>query len=373
MIAVQDELVDWLILGHAPGLSTNQLHVLLDRFGGAQQVRSCQRGILSELNLSSKTIDYIHQSELPAEIEQALDWSKEKNQKIIPFSAPEYPQQLKTIAAPPHLLYARGNAALLNEPQLAIVGTRNPTSGGRENARQFAQHFSSAGLVITSGLALGIDAAAHEGALLNGGATIAVMATGPDRLYPSQHKKLATAILEKNGLLLTEMPLGTQPLPAFFPQRNRIISGLSIGVLVIEAARRSGSLITARLAGEQGREVFAIPGSIHNLQARGCHRLIKQGAKLIESADDILEEIAPQLRQQLAAITPEAPAKTQEPAIDEAHKELLDAIGHDAVTIDQLVERCEMSAKEIASMLLILELEGRVQPEAGGFYSQKSV
>ncbi len=372
MTEPSEELIDWLILRHAPDLSASQLQRLLQQFGSARQIRSSQRSALLALKLSAKTIDFLCQSGSCKEIEQELRWSEEKDHEIIPFTSRKYPEQLKTIPVPPPVLYARGNASLLNEPQLAIVGSRNPTTGGRDNARQFAQHFSAAGLVITSGLALGIDGAAHEGALRNNGATIAVMATGPDRLYPAQHKKLATSILDNAGLLLTEMPLGTQPLPALFPQRNRIISGLSIGVLVVEAARRSGSLISARLAGEQGREVFAIPGSIHNPQSRGCHRLIKQGAKLVESADDILEEIAPLLRQQLESVTETNPDKPVKPALDTEYRELLAAMGHDAVTVDQLVERCNISAKEVSSMLLILELEGRIQAESGGFFTVKS-
>lgn len=373
MAARAADLTDWLIIRHAPGLGAGRLQSLLEQFGGASQIRAEKRSVLRSAKLQANTIDYLQQSELPAEIETDLRWAEQSNQRIIPFSAPDYPAQLKTIPLPPPVLYARGNANLLADPQLAIVGSRNPSGGGRDNARLFAQHFSRAGLVITSGLALGIDGAAHEGALLNKGATIAVMATGADRLYPPRHKKLAESILENNGLLLTEMPLGTQPLPELFPQRNRIISGLSLGVLVVEAAKRSGSLITARLASEQGREVFAIPGSIHNPQARGCHRLIKQGAKLVESADDILEELAPLLRDLLKSQPPsESVTKSSKPPLDKDHADLLKAMGHDAVTVDQLVDRCGLSAREVSSMLLILELEGRIQSEAGGFFSRKT-
>jgi DNA processing protein len=372
MEGVVADLSDWLIIRHAPGLGHGRIQQLLEQFGGAGQIRAAKRTVLQQANLQAATVDYLLQDGLPAEIEAELRWAEAPGHRIIPFSAPDYPAQLRSIPLPPPVLYARGNACLLSDPQLAIVGSRNPSSGGRENARQFAHHFSQAGLVITSGLALGIDGAAHEGALISQGGTIAVMATGADRLYPAGHKKLAESILENNGLLVTEMPLGTQPLRELFPQRNRIISGLSLGVLVVEAARRSGSLITARLASEQGREVFAIPGSIHNPQARGCHYLIKQGAKLVESADDILEELAPSLRNRLASdIAGESNAKGLVSVLDEDHTRLLDAMGHDAVTVDQLVDRSGFSAREVSSMLLILELEGCIQSEANGSFSRK--
>jgi DNA processing protein len=367
------DLSDWLIIRHTPGLGLGQLQQLLEQFGSAGQVRAEKRQVLSRAKLSDDAIDFLKQSELPAEVEAELRWAEKPGQHIIPFAAPDYPAQLKTIPLPPPVLYARGNHRLLHDPQLAIVGSRNPSSGGRDNARQFAHHFSRAGLVITSGLALGIDGAAHEGALIEKGPTIAVMATGADRLYPPKHKKLAESILEHDGLLITEMPLGTQPLPALFPQRNRIISGLSLGVLVVEAARRSGSLITARLAGEQGREVFAIPGSIHNPQARGCHYLIKQGAKLVESADDILVELASILKERLSTdIVIQAQQNHAESPLDDDHNRLLDAMGYDAVTIDQLVDRSGFSAKEVSSMLLILELEGQVRSEANGSFSRRA-
>lgn len=372
MTVSEFELIDWLFIRHAPALGDNRLQSLLQQFGDAGAIRAAGRSELQASGLSNATIDFLRQAELPAAIEQELRWTEDDHHHIIVLSSAEYPDPLKNIPNPPPLLYARGNAGLLKEPQLAIVGSRKPTRGGLDNARDFSHHFSRAGLVITSGLARGIDGAAHEGALIDKGPTLAVMATGADRLYPPQHKNLAREILENNGLLVTEMPLGTQPLPELFPQRNRIISGLSCGVLVVEAAKRSGSLITARQALEQGREVFAIPGSIHNTQARGCHQLIKQGAKLIESADDILEELVPVLRGKLADTPSEtvAAAGSQTP-LDGDYQRLLKAMGHDAVSIDQLVERCGISARDVSSMLLILELNGHIQTEAGGLFSRK--
>jgi len=211
---------------------------------------------------------------------------------ILTLHDPAYPALLKEIADPPPLLFVRGDPAVLSRPQLGIVGSRNPTPGGRSLAEDFARSLSRCGLVVTSGMALGIDAAGHRGALRGGGTTLAVAGTGPDRIYPARHRDLARAIVEQ-GAIISEFAPGTPALPSNFPRRNRIISGLSLGVLVVEAACRSGSLITARLAAEQGREVFALPGSIHNPLARGCHHLIRQGAKLVEDIEDIVEELGP--------------------------------------------------------------------------------
>lgn len=367
------EIADWLVLRHTPGLGPGGTQTLLERVGDAGRIRRAGRRTLSEAGLAGEAIDFLHAPNLPGAVERELEWAAGAGHHIIAFDDPAYPPQLKTIPAPPPVLYVRGDPALLGEPQLALVGSRNPTAGGLENAKSFAAHFSRAGLVITSGLALGIDGAAHRAALDAGGPTVAVMATGADRVYPARHKGLAEAILER-GALVTEMPLGTRPLPALFPQRNRIISGLSLGVLVVEAARRSGSLITARLAGEQAREVFAIPGSIHNPLARGCHHLIRQGARLVESAQDILEELAPRLRGLL-----EEPEQAQSPAAEQSperdddaeYARLLAALGHDPVPVDLLIERTGLAARDVASMLLILELEGRVQVEPGGLYSRR--
>jgi DNA processing protein len=263
-------------------------------------------------------------------------------------------------------LYVHGNVAALHTPQLAIVGSRNPSAGGQETAHAFAAHLASVGLTITSGLALGIDAASHAGALDSSGTTVAVMGTGLDRVYPARHRELAHEIVSGGGALVAEFPVGTGPRPENFPRRNRIISGLSLGTLVVEAAPRSGSLTTARHAVEQGREVFAIPGSIHNPLARGCHALIRQGAKLVETAADVLEELgvfiehAPQTSSPLPAASPDTPSSEQ--------SQLLDYMGFDIITIDQLVARSGLTAAAVSSMLLILELDGRVVSQAGGRY-----
>jgi DNA processing protein len=275
---------------------------------------------------------------------------------------------LREIPTPPPVLFVRGDPALLSRPQLAIVGTRNPTASGRRTAREFAAHLAGAGLVITSGLALGIDAEAHRGALEQGW-TVAVMGTGPDRLYPARHRELARQIAEQ-GALVSELPPGTPPNAENFPRRNRVISGLSLGTLVVEAATQSGSLISARLAGEQGREVFAIPGSIHNPMARGCHALIRQGAKLVETGADILEELGP-LAATVTTPDPHPRDIPTSPAVspDPEHAALLALLGESPTAIDTLVERSGLTAEAVSSMLLIMELQGYVA-SAGGFYTR---
>ena len=262
-----------------------------------------------------------------------------------------YPHALLESPDPPLLLYAIGRLELLHAPALAIVGSRNASVQGRHNASAFAAHLGAAGFTIVSGLALGIDGAAHEGALGSAGSTIAVVATGLDQVYPRRHLALAGHIAAE-GLLLSEHPLGTPPLRENFPQRNRIIAGLTRGTLVVEATLQSGSLITARLAVEAGREVFAIPGSIHSPQAKGCHALIKQGAKLVETAQDVLEELG-------VAAAP-APASAGEP-VPERPDPLLDAMGHDPIVLDELIARTGWSAAELAAKLLDLELAGRIE------------
>jgi DNA processing protein len=260
-----------------------------------------------------------------------------------------------------------GSVAALATAQLAMVGSRNPTPAGRTTARDFAAWFARAGLTITSGLAVGIDAASHEGALGAGGQTVAVCATGLDRVYPAEHAALAERI-RAHGALLSEFPPRSAPLPGHFPRRNRIISGLSLGTLVVEAARHSGSLITARLAVEAGREVFAIPGSIHSPLARGCHQLIKSGAKLVEEAADVMSELKISVPKEQLTLRLREPETA--PALDKEYEMLLDALGFEPATIDILVARTRLPGESVASMLLILELEGRVAALPGGRYGR---
>lgn len=275
---------------------------------------------------------------------------------------PDYPAGLLETADPPLLLFADGDPAWLRRPMLAIVGSRHATAQGLDNARAFGRSFSDAGWTVVSGLAAGIDGAAHEGALAGSGGTVAVIGTGPEQVYPARHRALAQRIRDR-GLILSEYAPGMPPLAANFPQRNRIIAGLARGTLVVEAAVQSGSLITARLAAEAGREVFAIPGSIHAPQARGCHALIRQGAKLVESAADVLEELQSPPPGAQASL-PLAPDETPDP--------LLDALGHDPVTLDALGARTGWSASALNVRLLELELDGRVARLPGGLFQRRA-
>ncbi|MEX2151433.1 MAG: DNA-processing protein DprA [Steroidobacteraceae bacterium] len=282
---------------------------------------------------------------------------------------PRYPPQLAVVPGCPELLYVSGDPAVLAMPQIAIVGSRSATAAGRETAFEFASALAAAGLAITSGLALGIDAAAHRGALAAGGVTIAVCGTGLDRVYPAEHASLAAAIASR-GALVSEFSPGMPPLAVNFPQRNRLMSALSRGVLVIEAAARSGSLITARLAGEQGRDVLAVPGSIHNALARGCHRLIKDGAALVESPDDVLAVLGFSQVASPAKTASGAPDVAENDAVrlDSGAEMLLNALGFGPADLDRLVERTGLAAHAVVSTLQMLELAGRVESLTGGRY-----
>ncbi len=299
------------------------------------------------------------------------EWLQDENHHLVRLGDNAYPQLLAGISDPPAQLYVDGDPEILHLPALALVGSRNPTTGGAQNAFEFARHLGATGFCIVSGLAQGIDAAAHRGALAAGAPTVAFLGHGIDRVYPAGNRELARDIA-RHGALVSEFPLGTAPNRALFPQRNRLISGLSLGTIVVEAARRSGSLITARLAAEQGREVFAIPGSIHNPLSRGCHQLIREGAKLVEAADDILTELAP-LAGHLLQTIDESAASDRLPAVekdtDAEYVKLLQAIGHDPVSADELVERSGLTIDQVSSMLLILELEGKIEKQSGGRYS----
>ncbi|MDO4434972.1 MAG: DNA-processing protein DprA [Cardiobacteriaceae bacterium] len=322
---------------------------------------------------------------------QDVDWLLAGEERyILTFDDPDYPPLLKAIDDPPPVLFVQGNVKALWLPQVAIVGSRQASSGALQNTYDFARILSSCGLVITSGLALGVDGAAHESALAAGGLTIAVVGTGLDRVYPAKHHALAHQIV-KQGAMVSEFPIGVGVRSEHFPRRNRIISGLAAGVLVVEASLQSGSLITARLASEQGREVFAIPGSIHNPLAKGCHHLIKQGAKLVESAQDIVEElrgvvnhqypIRAQMKETLAKAEPAssatpmaspqfAPSVKAQSALSEEERIILEAMGFEICTIDDLVERTGQKAEQVASQLLMLELDGRVMSVAGGRFQR---
>jgi len=302
-----------------------------------------------------------------------LAWLEAPGNHLIGWDDPDYPALLRRIGSPPPALFVAGDPMLLWNPQVAVVGSRNATAGGVDNARDFTRALAGSGLTITSGLAEGIDAAAHLAALEAGAPTIAVVGTGTDLAYPRSHARLAARI-RAHGAVVSEFPPGTEARREHFPSRNRIIAGLSLGTLVVEAADRSGALITARLAGEAGREVFAVPGSIHNPLARGCHRLIRQGAALVEDAREVIEAIAPiaaSLADALRARLLENPTGIAAPARPEAadadQSRLLAAIGHDAVPIDTLAQRTGLTVPELSSMLLLMELQGLVSAEHGRY------
>lgn len=349
------ELAAWLRLTLVPGIGGEGQRRLLQSFGDPEAVfaapPSALRGVLGG-GLAERLL--AHDSS--AEIEAALDWASRAGNQILTLADAAYPQALLTAADPPILLYAKGDVTLLNRPALAIVGSRSATKQGETNASAFAQALAGAGLTIVSGLAAGIDAAAHRGALGEAASTVAVIGTGIDRIYPARNEALAREIAAR-GCVLSEFPLGTPPIAANFPRRNRLIAGLSRGCLVVEATKQSGSLITARLAAEAGREVFAIPGSIHSPQSKGCHALIKQGAKLVESAQDILEELRWEKVVNPAGLPPVKEAETDP---------ILVALGGDPCDLDTLSARTGLPADALLSRLLPLELEGRVTQLPGG-------
>lgn len=357
------------LFARTPSLTAEHLRSLIIETGSLELAAAGSRGGLAT-PLAPTTKAFLAAPDWAA-IEADLRWVETSGAHLIPCTSPAYPALLaRTVGAPP-VLYVLGDVETLSVPQLAIVGSRNPTVSGKSTAKEFAAFFARAGLGITSGLALGIDAASHEGALQAGGLTIAVCGCGLDQTYPRQNESLAARIRD-SGALVSEFPPRTAPLRAHFPQRNRIISGLSLGTLVVEAARHSGSLITARYALEQGREVFAIPGSIHNPLARGCHKLIRDGAKLVEAADDVLTELRIPLIEQPLAASSQSSATSADAAsaLDKDYEMLLDALAFEPASIDVLVDRTGLPGDSVASMLLILELEGRVSPQPGGRYSR---
>jgi DNA processing protein len=354
---LQQDLIPWLRLALIPGIGSATLIRLLTAFGSPEAVLACGRRAL-EPHLTAKQRDALLAEADAALLAETLAWLDQPGNSLLTLGDPDYPRPLLEIADPPALLYCKGRRDLLGCPGLGIVGSRNATPQGLRDAEAFALALADAGLTIVSGLALGIDAAAHRGGLAGSGSSIAVVGTGLDRIYPARNKALAHRLAEQ-GLILSEFPLGTAPLPGHFPSRNRLISGLARGVLVVEATTDSGSLITARVAAEQGREVFAIPGSIHSPLARGCHALLKQGAKLVESAADILDELAWQQR-----IAPPAHLSAAPP------DPVLDAMDGAPVTLDTLAQRSGLTLDALSAKLLTLELEGRIAPLPGGRYQK---
>lgn len=363
-----NNLRDWLILLHAPGFGPRAFMQLWAQHPSPQAILSASPSLWRDAGLKQITIDALRSPDEP-QIDAALAWLEVNGHHLIPFDDPRYPAHLHDLSDPPLALFALGDPDLLCLPTLAVVGTRNPTPGGALNAHAFARDLAGRGLIIASGMAQGIDAEAHRGALEAHGLTLAVVGTGVDRVYPAQHRELAHTIIDGGGLIISELPLGTPPRPGHFPRRNRLLAALSLGTLVVEAAPKSGSLITARLASELGREVFAIPGSIHNPMARGCHSLIRNGAKLVESSADVLEELADRLGGMPSAPLAEH-APVGETSLPGEHAQLLEAMGYDPVSADTLVERTGLTAAEVSSILLIVQLQGLIAPCPGGLYTR---
>jgi DNA processing protein len=360
----RDELAAWLRLLETPEVGRESARKLLAAFGSPQAAIAAPVAARREVVglRAAEALNEPH-AEFDALLTATAAWLGAADvapRQVITLGDADYPAALLETADPPVLLYAQGNVSLLSRPSLAVVGSRNPTPQGLDSARAFATAVSQSGVAIVSGLALGIDGAAHEGGLGGPGSTVAVVGTGLDRVYPRSHLDLAHRIAQR-GLLLSEYPLGMPPLANNFPLRNRIIAGLARGTLVVEAALQSGSLITARLAVEAGRDVFAIPGSIHAPQSRGCHALIKQGAKLVETAQEILDE--------LRLGTP-LPRVDTAPAANAEEDALLAALGFDPVTLDALVARTGWSASALNIRLLELELDGRVARLPGQLFQR---
>lgn len=350
-----EALAAWLRLTLTPGIGGETQRKLLAAFGLPEAIfeagRSAVRSVIGD------KADLLLDTDNDADIEAALAWSEQPGCHLLTLADAHYPRSLLEISDPPSVLYVRGKPELLNRPALAVVGSRNATPQGCRTAEAFSRTLAGHGLTIVSGLALGVDAAAHQGALSETAGTVAVIGTGADRIYPAGNKSLAVELAAR-GAILSEFPLGTPAAAANFPRRNRLISGLALGVLVVEAAPQSGSLITARLAGEQGREVFAIPGSIHSPLSRGCHQLIKQGAKLVESAEDILNEL------QWASPPPreESPPTEADP--------ILAALGGEVRHLDELVVLLRLPTEHILARLLELELAGEVANLPGSRYQR---
>jgi DNA processing protein len=358
-----DEFKAWFRLLEAPALGREGVRRLLASFGSAtmalQASAAAQREVIGSRAQAGLADEPEH---FASRLQAALEWwSGGADRHVVTLGDAEYPTLLLHTADPPLLLYVQGRVELLGQRSVAIVGSRNASAQGMDNATAFAAHLSRENWCVVSGLAQGIDSAAHEGGLAGPGSTVAVVGTGLDRVYPSRHRALAHRIAQ-SGALVSEFAPGTPPLPPNFPMRNRIIAGLSRGTLVVEAALQSGSLITARAAAEMGREVFALPGSIHSPLSRGCHALIRQGAKLVESAHDVLEELQPALRP--AAPTPDTPP----PGVDP----LLSLLGHDPATLDALGARTGMSVQALSARLMELELEGQVERLPGGLYQRRA-
>ncbi len=366
----------WLTLIHVDKLGPVTLQKLFAHFHSAENILQASRSELQSLKISNAIIEGIHTPKKDA-VQRDLAWLEHENHHLLTIQDPAYPTLLKQISDPPCVLYLLGKpelaTSLLSDPQLGIVGSRNASAYGKEIATSFAQKLANSGLVITSGLASGIDGAAHRGALQSEiGTTIAVAACGLNRVYPAEHRKLAEEISQR-GLIISEFPIDTSPMPGHFPRRNRIISGLCLGTLVVEASVKSGSLITARLAIDQCREVFAIPGSIHNPLSKGGHSLIRNGAKLVETVEDILEELNHQIDPDSLNNRHELVTNSEQKSVlDPQHEKILNSMGHEPISIDTLIERSGLGVEIVSSILLILELNDQVSHHGNGIYIRRN-
>ena len=373
-----------LLLSLLPGVGAGRYWDWVEHFGSAKQTLDSPIETLPLCPAKAKglLIDYQqhqHNSELANQAQTIIEQLANQQADLISIEEPHYPRLLKQIHRAPPVLYTKGNSALLHHPQIAIVGTRNPTHGGSENAKAFSRYLASNGFTITSGLALGIDGIAHQSAATQMGGTIAVMATGVDDIYPKRHRPLAQTILENNGLLVTEFAPNTPPLAARFPQRNRIISGLSMGTLIIEAAIKSGSLITAVYANEQNREVFCIPSSIHNPQGKGCHKLIKEGAHLVETADDIVQHCQGALAEWQGQQSGDLSQQDKTIAssnhlsnhlndnLSDNEKHLLALLGYEPQSLESITLNSTLATEDISASLVMLELKGIVKQSIWGY------
>ena len=350
----------WLRLGLIPQLGPATFRKLLADFGNPESAIAASKAALAR-SVGDALADAIARGPDSARLRASLDWLQQPAHRLLTMADADYPSQLLEIADPPPVLFLKGNPALLrNHQAIAVVGSRHATRQGEANAEAFARDLADRGFTIISGLATGVDAAAHLGGLRGQGSSIAVVGTGLDIVYPARNRELAHALAD-TGLLMSEFAIGTKPLSGNFPRRNRLLSGLARGVLVVEAALKSGSLITARHAIDQGREVFAIPGSIHSPQSRGCHLLIRQGAKLVECATDILEEFGMQTGLRASPVTPSFLPK---------HASLIEALGYDPVDLDSICARSGLTPENASAMLLELELEGHVARAPGGKFQR---
>ena len=357
----------WLALARVKGLGVVSFKKLATRFVDPTAAFSAALTELEQVEgLHRDAIDGIVAFSDWAEIDEEIERARDAGIAIVPFTNPNYPARLRTIADPPPFLYVKGNILTDDDKAVAIVGSRSASEYGRRVARDLARGLASLGFTVVSGMARGIDGSAHESALQAGGRTIAVLGSGVERAYPAEHETLYRRIGE-NGAVLSELPIGTRPLAFNFPARNRLISGLSLGVVVVEATEKSGSLITATLAVEQGREVFAVPGEVGSSRSRGAHRLIRQGAKLVESVDDIIEEIAPQLLDRTGSATQRAPRVLPQNASD-ATRTIFALLQENTLQVDQVIERTGMSAAQVLETLLDLELQGLLRQLPGKIY-----